>query len=207
MRLVFQGARYSFYLMFVFSLPILIETEAILKLWLKIVPDYAVVFVRLTLILAISQTLSQTLITAMLATGKIKVYQIIVGGIQMLGFPLSYLVLKFGFPPQATIVVAIIVSFSCLGARLILLKGMIKFSVSQYLLRVLMNTVLVAVLSIIIPLFIYSAMSGGLLRLACVCIACALSTPIVIYSVGISKNERAVIHRKFIELRIKYGFV
>ena len=58
--------------MFLFSLPIIIETETILRLWLKIVPDYAVIFVQLTLILAISQTYSQTLITAMLTTDKIK---------------------------------------------------------------------------------------------------------------------------------------
>jgi len=207
MNLVFQGARYSFYLMLIFSLPILIETEAILKLWLKIVPDYAVVFIRLTLILSISQTLSQTLITAMLATGKIKVYQIIVGGLQMLGFPLSYLVLRFGFSPQSTIVVAIIISFSCLGARLILLRGMIKLSVKQYLIRVLLNTVLVAMISAVIPLLVYYFMNIGLLRLFCICSVSILSTMVAIYTVGISSKERTFVHRKLFELRTKYGFV
>jgi hypothetical protein len=193
--------------MFTFSLPVLIETEAVLKLWLKIVPDYAVVFVRLTLILSISQTLSQTLITAMLATGNIKRYQIVVGGLQVLGFPLSYLVLKLGYSPESTIIVAIVISFACLGARLILLRGMTKLSVTRYLLKVLINTFIVAVLSTIIPLFIYYNMNIGLTRLLCICFACVLSTSVVIYTVGITKNERLFMHKKIFDIRIKYGLV
>jgi Na+-driven multidrug efflux pump len=207
MKLVFQGARYSFYLMFAFSLPILIETETVLKLWLKIVPDYAVVFVRLTLILAISQTLSNTLITSMLATGEIKVYQIVVGGLQLLNFPLSYVALKFKLPPQSTVVIAIIISFACLGARLVILRGMIKLPVKKYLLNVFLNTITVAVLSTIAPFFIYLSMNTGLLRLGCICMGAMLSTILIIYLVGFSQNERAVIQRKLHSLRVKYGFI
>ncbi len=207
MSLVFQGARYSFYLMFLFSLPIIIETETILRLWLKIVPDYAVVFVQLTLILAISQTYSQTLITAMLATGKIKTYQIIVGGIQMLNFPLSYIALKFGFSPESTITIAIIISFACLAARLVLLKSMIKLPVKRYIVNVFLNTCIVTLLSIIIPFAAHYLMSSGLVRLFSVIILCILSTSFIIYFVGISKAERAFVNTKVQAMGVKYGIV
>lgn len=207
MNLVLQGARFSFYLMFFLSLPVLIETHSILKLWLKIVPDYAVVFVQFSLVYAISQTLSNTLITAMLATGNIKTYQIIVGGLQMLNFPFSYIALRLGLPPQSTLVIAIALSFACLFARLYLLRGMINLPVFHYLRHVLLNVVIVAVLSSIVPIIVCLSMQSGITRLYCVCCVCALSIVAAIYGVGLSKKERTFVHRKISSLRTKYGFI
>ncbi|MBN1604006.1 MAG: hypothetical protein JW915_20515 [Chitinispirillaceae bacterium] len=207
MSLILQGARLSFYLMFFLSLPVLIETQSVLKLWLKIVPDYAVVFVQLSLIFAISQTLSNTLITATLATGNIKTYQIIVGGLQMLNFPFSYIALLLGFPPQSTLVIAIALSVACLFARLYLLRGMIKLPVIYYLRHVLLNVIVVAVLSSVIPVIVCISMQSGITRLFCVCCVCVVSTFSIIYSVGLSKKERVFVHRKISFLRTKYGFV
>lgn len=96
MTLIFQGARLSFYMLFLLSLPILVNTHYILTLWLKIVPEHAVLFVQLILIFALSESISQPLITAMLATGKIRNYQIIVGGLQMMNLPVSYILLQIG---------------------------------------------------------------------------------------------------------------
>ena len=107
MTLIFQGARLSFYMLLLLSLPILINTHYILGLWLKLVPDHAVLFVQLVLIFAMSESISQPLITAMLATGKIRNYQIIVGGLQMMNLPISYLLLRLGFFPEIVIIVAI----------------------------------------------------------------------------------------------------
>ena len=61
------------------SLPVIINTHYILGLWLKLVPEHAVLFVRLTLLFAMSESISNPLITAMLATGRIRNYQIMVG--------------------------------------------------------------------------------------------------------------------------------
>ena len=122
MTLIFQGARLSFYMLFLLSLPILVNTHYILTLWLKIVPEHAVLFVQLILIFALSESISQPLITAMLATGKIRNYQIIVGGLQMMNLPVSYILLRIGYFPEIVIVVAICISQCCLGARLILLR-------------------------------------------------------------------------------------
>jgi hypothetical protein len=84
---------------------------------------------------------------------------------------------------------------------------MIKLSVKKYLLQVFFNTSLVAFLSTIIPFCIYSSMSSGLLRLTCICFTCTFSTILIIYIVGISKNERIVIHNMLNTLRVKYGFI
>lgn len=196
MTLVQQGARFSFYLMFILSLPILIETESILKLWLKIVPEYAVIFVRLSLIFAISQTLSNTLVTAMMATGKIKRFQIIVGGIQLLNFPFSYIALRIGLPPQSTLIIAIIMSFICLSARLWLLRGMIGLSAKYYLSNVFGNVMIVAACSVIIPIIVYMHMGSSLIRVFTVCSVSVLSTITVMYFIGLTTKERGFIQDK-----------
>ena len=74
--LMYRGAKFSYFLVLFFAIPIICETDYILGLWLGIVPDHAVTFVRLALIVSMIQVLSNTMITAMLATGDIKKYQI-----------------------------------------------------------------------------------------------------------------------------------
>lgn len=104
------------------SLPILINTEYILLLWLKTVPQFTIIFVQLTLILAMVESISNPLVTALLATGKIKNYQIIVGGLNLLNFPISYIALKIGFSPYSTMYIALTISVLCLLLRLLFLK-------------------------------------------------------------------------------------
>lgn len=84
--------------MFILALPVLLETDFILNLWLKQYPDHTVNFVRLVLLLSLSDILSNTLITLQNANGNIRNYQIAVGGMLMMNFPLSYCCLKAGFP-------------------------------------------------------------------------------------------------------------
>lgn len=110
LTLVQSGARFSFYLLLLLSLPIIIETNTILTLWLKNVPEYTVIFVRLVLVFAMCEVLSGTQITALQATGNIRNYQIVVGSLQLLNFPISYLLLGKGYAPETTMYVAICLS-------------------------------------------------------------------------------------------------
>ena len=107
-----RGTRFSFYIILFFALPIMLEADFVLSLWLKQYPEHTVNFVRLVLLLTLCEVLSSTLITIQLATGKIRNYQIAVGGMQMMNFPLSYLCLQFGMPPEATYCVAIFISLT-----------------------------------------------------------------------------------------------
>ena len=100
MQLIFKGGRFSFYLLLILTLPIFLNTNYILKLWLGIVPEHTVEFIRLILIFTLSESISQPLITAQHATGRIRNYQIIVGGLQMMNLPIAYLTLKNGTDPE-----------------------------------------------------------------------------------------------------------
>lgn len=190
MKLIFQGARLSFYMLLLLSLPILVNTHYVLGLWLKTVPEHAVSFVRLVLVFAMSESASQPLITAMLATGKIRNYQLVVGGLQMMNLPVSYVLLRMGSAPETVLIVAIAISQCCLAARLLMLRGMIGLSVRLYLKKVYSNVLVVASISVVIPLLLASHMDETFLNFVISYIVTLFSTGFTIYYMGCNKMER-----------------
>lgn len=203
MTLIFQGARLSFYMLLLLSLPILVNTHYVLELWLKIVPEHAVLFVQLVLIFAMSESISQPLITAMLATGKIRNYQIIVGGLQMMNLPISYLLLRLGFFPEIVIIVAICISQCCLAARLILLRGMIGVSIRKYLQKVYFNILTVSVVAVVLPLISTQYIDETFIGFIIVSLIAVICTIISIYFIGCNRQDRQSIHQKLNAIRTK----
>lgn len=201
--LIFQGARLSFYMLLLLSLPILINTHYILALWLEIVPEHTVLFVQLVLIFAMSESISQPLITAMLATGKIRNYQIIVGGLQMMNLPISYIFLKIGFLPEVIIIVAIGISQCCLVARLMLLRGMIGISIQKYLKKVYLNIIIVSIIATIIPFISVQYINEsfiGFIIISLVTVFCTISS---IYFIGCNRQEKQFINQKINTIKTK----
>ncbi len=196
MTLIFQGARLSFYILLLLSLPVIINVHYILTLWLKIVPEHTTQFVQLVLIFAMSESISNPLVTAMLATGKIRNYQIIVGGLQMMNLPISYVLLRLGCIPETVLIVAICISQCCLAARLYMLRGMIGLSISQYLSNVYFNVLSVSVLSAIIPCAVFYYLNETFINFMLVCVISVICTCIVIYYIGCNNQERQFILSK-----------
>ncbi len=194
--LVCKGAKYSFFIMLIPSLPILLETPQILELWLKQVPDYTVVFTRLTILISLNAVLSQTLITSMLATGDIKKYQIIVGGLNLSVFPLAYLAFRFGLPPYSSYVIQFVVYGIELVARMILLKRMIKLPIRKYFREVLLRISFVSFFAALLPIIIKISMQESLILLMVVVGVSILCTFSSIYILGLSKGERAWVNDK-----------
>ena len=119
------GTKFAFFLLWVLALPVCLNTDYILSLWLKQVPGNAAMFIKLGLIYSLCQSLSQCLYTTMLATGKIKKYQIIVGGLSLMAFPTAYFFFKLGLSSDWGYWSMIIFSIVCLIARLFLLQDML----------------------------------------------------------------------------------
>jgi hypothetical protein len=190
MSLVFRGARLSFYMLLILTLPVIFNIDYILSIWLKIVPEHTALFAQLTLILAMSESISNPLVTVMLATGDIKKYQIIVGGLQMLNLPIGYVCLKLWMKPESVLIVAIVISQLCLMARLILLKEMVNLSVSRFLKEVYCNILSVLAVAIIFPLCLNRIVPSGFYGFALSCVICLISSIVVIYFIGCTKNER-----------------
>lgn len=185
-----KASRMSFYLLFVIALPVIFNASDVLALWLKDVPPGAPVFLQLFLVFTLSEAISQPLITSMYATGKIRNYQIIVGGLQMLNLPVSYLCIRLGAPAESTVVVAIVFSQICLAARLYMLHDMIGLRVKEFIIRVYMNVICVAILGLVLPMaasFILPDDNIGFVIKVPVCIASACLS---VWFAGCSREER-----------------
>jgi O-antigen/teichoic acid export membrane protein len=191
--LVIKSSKYSFFLLLLLSLPILIETHYVLMIWLKIVPDYSLSFTRLTLIDILICSLSGSLHTFVQATGKVKIYQILVSGILLLNLPLSYLFLKFGFQPESVFIVSIFISFFAMISRVIILVKLEKFPFKIFIKDVLLPVVIVFTVSFAVSFYVASQMQDSFMRFFIVTVLSIFLVIITTYFFGSNKNERSQI--------------
>lgn len=204
MNLIFQGARFSFYLLLLLSLPIILNTEYILSKWLDYVPAHTISFVQLSLIFTLSESLAHPLVTAMLATGNIRNYQLVVGGLQILNIPISYLFLRIGYAPEIIYVVAIAISVCCEMARLYMLKKMISLPIRQFLTKVYFNVIIVSFIAASASYLLGEYYEPHWYNVILNCILCITISIITILHVGCTSKERTLIKNKLCELKNKF---
>ena len=205
-KLVFLGSKYSYFLMLIFVIPICLETRQILTIWLKIVPDYAVVFVQLSLLASMCMTLGNSLTTSIAATGKIKKFEMVVGSMLVSIFPLTWLSFELGCSPVLAYVICLSVFFVMIFARIFVVKDMIHMSGWAYVNNVLAKALYVTIISLILPLIIRLLQPMSIWRLIEICIVCFLCTPSAIFFVGMNKEEQRYIiemlKKKFVKKHV-----
>ena len=195
--LIVKGTKYSFFLFWFFCLPLMLEADFVLNLWLVEVPPYAPILLRYALVYTSCQLLSQTLYTSMLATGNIKRYQIVVGSLSILAFPLAYIFFKCDLPVEYGYVATITMSIICLGVRLVMLRDMIpQFSIFTYskdgLLRILMIVLASGSILMLSTKYI-EIYSSSLVKFLITCFMSFLVSLGCIYTLGITTSERTKI--------------
>lgn len=192
-QLVCRGAKFSFFLTILFAIPFGFEAEKLLTLWLGIVPEYTVVFVRLTFISAITTVLGNTLVTAQYATGKIRKYQIVMTVCGFWVFPLTWIAFKLGGGPTWSYIYFILVYFGLIFVRIYLVKDMINLPWSLYVKEVLGRSLIVFIGAFIPPLVIYLLMPPTIIRFILLCCVSLLATCFSIYWFGLQPQEKTAI--------------
>ena len=176
--LLFRSAKFSFILLLCIMLPLTIEIDFVLNLWLE-----------------------EAFMTASAATGKVKIYQSVVGGILLSIVPIAYVVLKMGGNPYSVFIVNLVVGLIAFSARLIIVKNLIKLSIREYFIKVIVPCSMVllpsAVLAILIKHFMPDAPWCSFLNIALIVIA----TVVVSYTFGLSRSERVFLIEKIKKAR------
>jgi len=193
MNLVFRSSRFSFYLLFIFALPIMLETPYVLNLWLINPPDQSVLFTRLVTFASIIDSMSYPFMTAVNATGNIKYYQIVTGGILILTLPISYILLKLGYPPESTMYVVVGISAISQISRIVFMRILQNMSVLKYFKEVVFIVMSVIILSSATPFVVYRLLPYGNMRFIIVLAVSIVSCIFFIYTTGITKIERSAI--------------
>ena len=203
--LIFGVPNFPFFLLLFLSLPILIETKAILTLWLKIVPDHTVVFLRIMLCTTWVYAISNPLITAASATGKIKLYQSVVGGLLLLILPISYLCLRLGLPAYSVLIVHLGMEITAQFARLWMLRRMIRLSLREYFTKVIWRISKVTIIALAAPLAVAYWLPGeGIWNLLTICLICAISTSMSVYWFGLTSGEKIYISSRISSIVSKF---
>lgn len=149
-KLINYGSKYNYFLVYTLALPLLFRTEDVLNLWLVEPPEFAAIFLRLMLLNILIDSLSRPLMTAAQATGRIKLYQAVVGGLLLLHLPIAYVALKSGFGAESVFVVAVILTSLAGVARIVMLKRILDFSFKKFLRTSLLRALLVSGVTTII---------------------------------------------------------
>ena len=204
-KLLFRASKFTFFLLLVLSLPVILETDMILKVWLKMVPDYTVIFLRLLLAIVIIDSVARPLMTAAAATGDVKLYQSLIGGILLSIVPIAYVVLKMGGTPASVYVIHMVIGSIAFLTRLWVVRPMIKMSVRQYFGSVILRCMLVLVVSLPLCLLVKYLLPEAILSTITVCAVCLLVTSVASYMLGLDKSERQFVNTKGMELFRKFA--
>lgn len=200
------SSRASFYLMLLFMIPISLNAEKILSLWLHDVPAFANIFLQLALLNALFEVYSMPLVTGIQATGKIKAYQLVVSVLYLFNLPLSYIFLHFGYPPQTTVIINIVLVILSIIPRMYLARRSYHMNVQRYLSSVLLRTIMIGLLCYslcYLSCSLYS-INNGFIGLVTSCIIMCIITIVIILIFGITRNERIKIFYLFIsKIKIK----
>lgn len=193
-NLVYKGSRFSYYILMIISLPVIIESEYLLHIWLVDVPPYSVPFVQLSLLSTLVSALSSPLMTAQNATGQVKIYQIVVGSVMLLNLPLSYLFLKIGCSPIFVLIVGVCVELACLIARLIIIPHYIlEFKLKDYVIKVVFNCFGLTLVSAIIPIILFILLKKTFLTFVLVSVISIGISSTLIFFFGCDVDERVFV--------------
>ena len=192
--LIFRSSKFSFFLLTILTIPVMIETEPLLLLWLKNIPEHTVLFFRIIALITLQESLAYPIDIAIQATGKIKKYQITVCSILLTILPISYIALKIGTPPESVFFINLVCCILTHLVRIKILAPLIRLSVSEYIKKVFLRISLVFVISLICAYLLYFAMpENNILSVGAVCISSGISSLFIIYYIGMEKIEQDVI--------------
>ncbi|WP_237134322.1 MATE family efflux transporter [Pseudohongiella sp. O18] len=190
--LVSNGSKITFFLLWLFALPMIVEMDYILGIWLAEVPDHAVLFTQLALIESIIMSLSLPLTTAARATGKMRLYEVSLGSIQIGLFLTAWLVLTYGAPAYSVFLVAISANVLMFVVRLYIVERITGLSMRRYLITVLVPVAGI-VLTTLLPVVTLSYFWPGDFLFVIALFICSMCLSIAsMYYIGLDKNHRSM---------------
>ena len=194
MNLIFKSSKFSYYLMFVLTLPAVINCAFLLHVWLGIVPEYAVEFSQLMMLFLLFDAISGPLWISVQATGKIRNYQLLMSFLIILNIPFAYIVLFWGYSPVYVFVSRVLINFITLIVRVFYLRPLIQLPARKYAVQVFLPIALVTAFSLPLPLWMHYTMSSSWGSFILNSVVCLLVSLVSIYVVGLTQGEKQMVY-------------
>lgn len=196
-KLVFAGAKFTFFLFSFLVIPVYINADYLLALWLGEVPEYTCDFLKITLLSTLIGTISQSTTAGIQATGKMKIFQIGISIIMLAELPIAYIILKMGYPPHFALMPAFATQMMGIIFRYAVLRHYVKeFCMRQYLVGIVLRAYIVFAVAFLPSLWLLHQLTGTFTLML---LSSTISTIILfcaIYILGLSHAEKELIHNK-----------
>lgn len=191
--LVYTMSKFSLFLILFFVIPMTVNMNYLLKIWLVDVPAYLVSFTTFILAIAVIESLVNPMWVSIQATGDIKVYTIVSSLLLLSNLPLSYFFFSLGYAPDAMMWIRMAVHFSYLVFLVIYTCRKVQLSLSYYTTYVIIPSLAVLVLSlaVVIPV---AMLFDGFVRLLISTLLTIAVMMVGILTVGTTRSEKEVIH-------------
>ena len=194
------SSKVTFVLLFLILVPLYIEMETILSIWLGKVDEYMVSVSQLLLINISIICLSNPITTIIQAANAVKRYHLIVDGFILLSLPIIYLSMKCGVPPEIVFVISNIFLIIAHFIRLQLLKKCFAFSIGSYLKQFLIPVILIIILDFSISLAVHCFILHVWIRVFSVIVVSVITILISSFYLLLSVQERKIICNKVCSL-------
>lgn len=189
--LAMKSARAGYFLLFLFSLPVCLEMRFVLNFWLAEVPAGAEHFMQLILIQRLVEILAYPLVTLSHASGRVALYQTVVGALQWAVFPISWVALEMGQSADSVFWIGIALSSVALFTQFYLINLIVpEFSISRFVTNAVIPSITVSIASLLLPAIFHFSMQEGWPRFLMVCGLSFVFTVVAIYAMGLERGEK-----------------
>ncbi len=202
-NLMMYGAKFSCFIMIILGTPFIIDIDYILHLWLGNVPEHSALFVRLIIIYTLFETLSVPIATGIVATGKIKYFEITSTCVELLNLPIAYILFHLGYFPETITLVFLVIAQLTLAIKLYFIHKATGFPLMEYIKNAYFRCIVVAALSCVPPYITYKLMNFSFCRLSVICLISWFSSCVLIYFLGCGKKEQKLIKEKAKQIYFK----
>lgn len=203
-KLVNRSSKFSFFLLFIITLPLIILMRNLLTLWLGVnqVTDNMIVFSQLMLVFSLVNVFESPITTMIQATGNIRKYEIIIGSGVLLVLPICYFLFKLGFPAYYSLIVLISIFIIAQFFRVFIAKEVVGLSIRNYFNSVFVPVTISSIPSAVLSFYLCKCFPNNFLGVIYSVFACFLVSIVFVFFVGLNKTER-VSAMNFIKSKIK----
>lgn len=194
-RIMMKGSKFAFIVISVLYIPIAINTQFLLKLWLKTPPEYSSLFVNLVIIAMLIRMISEPLYTGIQATGRIKKYQIYTNVITLLNLPVCYFLFKIYKNPVVAFYVTIGVSILIVMSRLYFISKQTGFPVLKFVTMIVSKCLIPFSISIVPVALLSTYVKISLISFFSICFVSIIWSIIIFGFISTNRNEREFIKK------------
>lgn len=190
LHLTYGVSRVTCCIIALITLPIILDTHFVLHLWLKSIPEYTNTFIIIVILISFVNNLNSAVSGVIHASGQMMLYQTVSSSVSLMCIPTAYLLLKYGFSPNYSLLMVLLWTTISQYVSLLIMKRVINYTLTSYLKEVIWPLTKTIALSALIPLAIRLNMEEGWPRFLLIGTASVLMTALCSYLFALQTTEK-----------------